>query len=74
VSCLVGIAVPEVAAAVHNLFVANRNAPANIHSVQFDDVANTLRLVKSSKADATHIWISFSVSMASVLADGGTEA
>jgi hypothetical protein len=61
IATLAGL-LPIASGAVHTLFTSNRNAPANIHSLEFNDETNTLKLIKSMKADATHIWLSFSVS------------
>lgn len=55
-------AVPSVLAANHTIFTANRNAPAQVHMLAFDDAALRLSLVRSLPGDTTHTWLSLSVS------------
>jgi hypothetical protein len=59
---IVGTFLPTAFGAVHNLFVGNLNAPANIHSLAFDDETNSFKIVKKMSADAQHAWIALSVS------------
>jgi hypothetical protein len=53
--------VAHVSATVHRLVSANRFDSPALHSIEFDDESNELRLVNTTTAEVPHVWISFSV-------------
>lgn len=58
---LVFTVVSTALAANHTLLTANRNAPASVHVLSFDDETLSLTLVGSGLADTTHTWLSLTV-------------
>lgn len=58
-----GVAMPVVHGAIHNLFVGNLYTPAAIYALEFNDETNDFRIVQNHTADASHAWITFDVSI-----------
>jgi hypothetical protein len=58
-----GILALTVSGAIHNLFVGNLIPPASIHALEFNDETNSFKIVQTHKADSSHAWIAFDVSL-----------
>ncbi|KAK3695879.1 Lactonase, 7-bladed beta-propeller-domain-containing protein [Podospora appendiculata] len=56
---LLSLAIANVSAVKHALFVGNLNAPASIYALEFDDETFDFQMTNNITADASHSWITF---------------